>query len=88
MIDRSISLSYSNASVETTEAALERASNLLEHEWAGMPQEALIQRLESEVARSEGKAGKAVLDVNLSEGFVSLDNLVFRVRDGKLSDIE
>lgn len=82
-IDRSITLSYTNQSMETSRASIRRFEYLLTSEWGGMPESVVLQKLQAEVARFPEE--KIVLK---KEGdIIWFDQIRFNFEQGRLKKI-
>lgn len=82
-IDRSITLSYLEASHETTADALSRVSLLLEGEWNGLSEADLLRKLREANRRSEGEAL-----IKREENVIWFDTIRFEFESGRLRKIE
>jgi hypothetical protein len=85
-IDRSITLSYVEASQQTTAAELRHLAQLLTREWAGLSRSTIEEKLTAEAARraSEGIIVKSDPNGNV----LWFDNLRFIFEESRLQRIE
>ncbi len=83
-VDQSISNAYSDTSYEKT-ASLKSLKGLLEEEWLGMSEEALMTKLQIRVNNRPEE--RIVLFKDEESGLVVFDTLQFRFESGKLKNI-
>lgn len=84
-IDRSISLSYANQSLETSINSTNRLEALLNSEWQGMPQDKVLQKLELEVKRHE--VDKIIISKDIENSVIWFDEIPFYFKAGRLVQI-
>ena len=82
-IDRSISLSYARQSADADSASTRRLERLLGGAWIGMPESAVLEKLQAEAARypAENIVVKKEVDV------IWFDETRFNFEQGKLKSV-
>lgn len=83
-IDRSITLTYLNQDVETSNNAMRHLELLLEGEWHGMSENNILQKLELAAARSPNKK----ILIKKDGKIIWFDNIQFNFESGRFEGIE
>ena len=84
-IDSAITRSYLESSQNMTSDALENVTSLLEHEWVGLSEEALLKKLQA-VARQESE--NILVKKESGEKIIWYGNVQFEMEAGKLKRIK
>lgn len=84
LIDRAISLSYLDASYQTTQQSHNRVVSLLESEWRGMPEKEVLARLQAAAA----KQPKEDILVKKEDETIWFDSVRFEFQSGRLVKIQ
>ena len=84
-IDRSITLTYVDLSMQSTSRANELMRSLLQHEWAGLSDAEVLRRLNAEAARRPQE--NIFVKPEPDEHFIWFDSTQFVFQDGRLVEI-
>ncbi|WP_174933007.1 Imm58 family immunity protein [Burkholderia lata] len=82
-VDRSISLSYANQSLSSSNAALNSIENLLGDSWKGMEKDTLVKRLQAEAA---ARPADSIL-VKEEKNVIWFGDVRFNIENGFLKNI-
>jgi HAMP domain-containing protein len=82
-IDRSITLSYIKQSVDAGNASTRRLERLMGAAWAGMPESAVLEKLQAEAARHPNEN----IVVKREDGVIWFDETRFNFEQGRLKSI-
>ena len=84
-IDSAMSYTYMEASQSSTAAAYDKLSYLLESEWAGLSERAVLEKVEA-VARARNNEG-IVIDANSTEDVIWFGEVKLEFESGELRGI-
>ena len=84
-IDRSISLTYMSASMQTTSEAASQATKLVVHEWKGQTEDAVFANLQ--LLKEQSKDLDTVLKREPAEGAIRFGHLQFIFKNNQLVEI-
>lgn len=83
-IDRSISLSYLNQSIDASNVALRRLEDLLGNEWSGMLEKSVLEKLQAEAVRHPNEK----IVIKKENDVIWFDEIRFSFEQGRLKKID
>lgn len=84
-IDRSLSLTYMDASQRTTEQGYAQLAELVRQEWVGLPESEVLKRLQAAAAKHP--QGNIVVKHDPSESVIWFGSTRFEFESGKLQSV-
>lgn len=85
LIDQAVTLSYLEDSQTATARSLKRVSSLLQSEWKGLPEGALLQKLEVEANKNPSE--HILVKRDTEPAVVWFDDIQFHIESGKVQQL-